>query len=382
MSPDEGTGRRGGRPLSVVLAGGGSGGHIEPAMALADALAHADPTVVITALGTERGLETRVVPARGYRLELIPAVPLPRGLRPELASLPVRIAHAVRAVRAVLDDVHADVVVGLGGYVALPAYLAAWRHRVPIVVHESNVDPGLANRVGARLTRYVAVGLPGTPLPHAQHLGIPLRRSIAELDRAAAGPAARDHFGLRRDAPTLLVSGGSQGARRLNLAVAAAAARLTGAGIQVLHVTGPGNVADVADLALPTGSAPYVRVPFVDRMDLAYAAADMMLCRSGAMTCAELAAVGLPAAYVPLPHGNGEQRRNAEPVVRAGGGVLVDDADLTADWVAGPLVALLLDPVRLATMALAAASLGRRDADQGLVAMVLDAAGGARGRAR
>ena len=378
MSTDEGTGLSRRRPLSVVLAGGGTSGHIEPALALADALVRADPTTVITALGTERGLETRVVPARGYRLELIPPVPLPRGLRPELASLPARVARSVRAVGAVLDRVDADVVVGFGGYVALPAYLAARRHRVPIVVHESNAVPGLANRVGARLTRHVAVGLRGTPLPHAEHLGIPLRRSIAELDRAVARPGAREHFGLRPDAPTLLVSGGSQGARRLNLAVGAAAERLTSAGIQVLHVTGPGNVADVADVAVPPGNAPYVRVPFVDRMDLAYAAADMMLCRSGAMTCAELAAVGLPAAFVPLPHGNGEQRRNALPVVQAGGGILVDDAALSADWVAGPLLALLTDPGRLAVMAAAAASLGRPDADQRLVAMVLAAATGGR----
>jgi len=381
MSTDNGTGLGGRGPLSVVLAGGGTGGHIEPALALADALVRADPSAVVTALGTERGLETRVVPARGYRLELIPAVPLPRGLRLELASLPLRIARSVRAAGGVLDRVHADVLVGFGGYVSLPAYLAARRHRVPIVVHESNAVPGLANRVGARLTRYVAVGLPGTPLPHAQHVGIPLRDSISGLDRFAVGPGAREYFGLLPGAPTLLVSGGSQGARRLNLAIGGAVERLTGAGVQVLHVTGPENVDDVSGVTAATGNAPYVRVPFVDRMDLAYAAADMMLCRSGAMTCAELAAVGLPAAYVPLPHGNGEQRRNAEPVVRAGGGVLVDDAELSADWVAGPLLALLADPRRLAAMAIAAASLGRRDADQRLLAMVL-AAAGSRGRSR
>lgn len=376
MSPDDGTVVGGRRPLSVVLAGGGTSGHIEPALALADALVRSDPATVITTLGTERGLETHVVPARGYQLELIPPVPLPRGVRLELATLPARVVRSVRAAGDVLDRVHADVVVGFGGYVSLPAYLAARRRRIPIVVHESNALPGLANRLGARLTPHVATGQPGTPLPHAVHLGIPLRRAIATLDRVAAGPDARERFGLLAGVRTLLVSGGSQGARRLNLAVGAAAERLTGAGIQVLHVTGPGNVADVAEVMVPVGNPPYLRVPFVDRMDLAYAAADMMLCRGGAITCAELAAVGLPAAYVPLPHGNGEQRLNVEPVVRAGGGLLVEDAELSADWVAGPLLAVLGDPARLAAMAAAAASLGRPDADQRLAAMVVAAAGG------
>ena len=124
---------------------------------------------------------------------------------------------------------------------------------------------------------------------------------------------------------------------------------------------------------MSAGDPPYIRVPFVDRMDLAYAAADMMLCRGGALTCAELAAVGLPAAYVPLPHGNGEQRRNAEPVVRAGGGVLVDDADLTPDWISAHVVPLLQDPERLATMGAAAAHLIPLDADEKLARMILSA---------
>jgi UDP-N-acetylglucosamine--N-acetylmuramyl-(pentapeptide) pyrophosphoryl-undecaprenol N-acetylglucosamine transferase len=378
MSTDDGAGLAGRRPLSVVLAGGGTSGHIEPALALADALVRADPTTMITALGTERGLETRVVPARGYRLELIPAVPLPRGLRLELATLPVRMVKAVRAARAVLGQVQADVVVGFGGYVSLPAYLAARSRGVPIVVHEANALPGLANRVGARLSRYVATGQPGIQLRHARYVGIPLRRSITGLDREAARPAARAYFGLRPDVRTLLVSGGSQGARRLNLAVGAAAAQLTGSGIQVLHVTGPGNVADVAEVTVPPGNQPYVRVAFVEDMGLAYAAADMMLCRSGAITCAELAAIGLPAAYVPLPHGNGEQRRNAEPIVRAGGGLLVDDAELTPEWITGPMLSALTDSDRLAAMSVAARVFGRPDADAALAAMVIAAARGGR----
>jgi UDP-N-acetylglucosamine--N-acetylmuramyl-(pentapeptide) pyrophosphoryl-undecaprenol N-acetylglucosamine transferase len=361
--------------VHVVLAGGGTAGHIEPALALADALRRADPKIGITALGTERGLESKLVPERGYELALIPPVPLPRRPTPALARLPARVATAVRVTAGVLDRVAADVVVGFGGYVALPAYLAARRRRVPLVVHEANARPGLANRVGARLTPHVAVSTPDSPLRHATFVGLPLRQAIATLDRAAARPGARQAFGLDPDRPTLLVFGGSQGARRLNLTMSAAAPAIADAGIQVLHATGRGNT---VELDLPPGSPRYVAVPYLERMDLAYAAADLALCRAGAMTCAELAAVGLPGAYVPLPIGNGEQELNARPVVRAGGGVLVRDADLTPDWLLGTVVPLLANTDRLAAMAAAAAGLGRRDADEQLAAMVGRAAAGAR----
>ncbi len=358
--------------MHVVLAGGGTAGHIEPALALADALRRRDARVGITALGTARGLETRLVPARGYDLALIPPVPVPRRLTPALVGVPRRVAAAVAETGRILDRVGADVVVGFGGYVAAPAYLAARRRGLPIVVHEANARPGLANRLGARLSRHVAVSTAGCSLRGAVFLGLPLRRSIASLDRAALRTTARVELGLDPQAPTLLVTGGSQGARRVNTAAAGAAAALTGAGIQVLHVTGPAHSVQVTPAP---GGAPYVVVPYLDRMDLAYAAADLALCRAGAMTVAELTAVGLPAAYVPLPIGNGEQRLNAEPVVRAGGGLMVADADCTAWWVQDTVVPLLLDPTRLGVMAAAAAALGHRDADEALADLVLSAAG-------
>src|SRR5580693_4448643 len=204
--------------MSVVLAGGGSAGHVEPALALADALRRANPRIPITCLGTERGLETRLVPLRGYDLELIPAVPLPRSVNQQLLSVPGRLGAAVGAVTAVLDRVRADVLVGFGGYVPTPAYLAARRRGIPIVVHEANARPGLPNRIGVRLTRHVFTGQPGTRLAHATYIGIPIRCEIAGLDRLALGDKARAHFGFRPDLPVLLVTGGSQGARSLNLA--------------------------------------------------------------------------------------------------------------------------------------------------------------------
>jgi UDP-N-acetylglucosamine--N-acetylmuramyl-(pentapeptide) pyrophosphoryl-undecaprenol N-acetylglucosamine transferase len=364
-----------GLAMSVVLAGGGTAGHIEPALALADALRRAEPRIRITCLGTERGLETRLVPLRGYELALIPAVPLPRRLTPQLLSVPGRLAGAVRAAADVLEHSRARVLVGFGGYVATPGYLAARRHHVQIVVHDANVRPGLANRLGARFTRHVFTAHPGTKLPHASCIGIPLRREIAGLDRLALGDKAREHFGLRPDLPVLLVTGGSQGARSLNFAVLDAADWIRAADIQVLHILGPRSGIDVR---MPPGGPPYITLPYVDRMDLAYAAADFALCRSGAMTCAELTAVGLPAAYVPLPHGNGEQRLNALPIERAGGGLIVDDAALTPEWIRDVLVPVLLDPDLVAAMSGAASEMGARDSDEWLAAEVLDVMRGQR----
>ncbi|WP_165367423.1 UDP-N-acetylglucosamine--N-acetylmuramyl-(pentapeptide) pyrophosphoryl-undecaprenol N-acetylglucosamine transferase, partial [Phytoactinopolyspora endophytica] len=324
--------------MRVVLAGGGTAGHIEPALATADALLRADSETEIVLLGTERGLETRLVPERGYELAMIPPVPMPRKLTPELIRLPARVRGAVRQTAAMLREREADVLVGFGGYVALPAYLAARRLGLPTVVHEANAKPGLANRIGARFTSHVALATAGVPLPHGEHIGIPLRRSVAVLDRDASRDEAREFFGLTADAPTLLVFGGSQGARRLNGAVTEALDSLIDAGAQVLHAVGAANI----DSAVARPG--YVPVAYIDRMDLAYAAADLALCRSGAITCAEIAAVGLPAVYVPLPHGNGEQRLNAEPTVSAGGGLMVADAELSAAWLTANAVPLLTDP--------------------------------------
>ncbi|HVW41442.1 MAG TPA: undecaprenyldiphospho-muramoylpentapeptide beta-N-acetylglucosaminyltransferase [Amycolatopsis sp.] len=355
---------------TVVVAGGGTAGHIEPAMALADAVKRLCPGATVVALGTARGLENDLVPARGYPLELIPPVPLPRKPTVDLLRLPLKVRDSVRQARQVLDSVGADVVVGFGGYVALPAYFAA-RGRVPIVVHEANQSPGLANRVGARFAERVAVAVPGTPLPGAEVVGIPLRRSITSLDRAELRDQARKHFGLDPDAPTLLVFGGSQGARSINTAVSGAAKELADAGVGVLHAHGPKNSLVVQEFP---GRPPYLPVPYLERMDLAYAAADMVLCRSGAMTAAEVSAVGLPAVFVPLPIGNGEQTTNARPAVDAGAALLVEDADLTPAKVAELVIPMVTDPERIARMSAAAVGLGHREADEVLAKIVLEAA--------
>lgn len=352
----------------VLLAGGGSAGHTSPLLATADALRRREPDLEVTALGTARGLETRVVPAAGYPLELVPPVPLPRRPDLDLLRVPGRLRAARRAALEVIDRVRPDVVVGFGGYVSVPAYLAARKRHIPLVVHEGNALPGIANKLGARLTRHVATSFPDTRLPHATYIGLPIRRMISTLDRGAQRAAGRAEFGLDPDRSTLLVTGGSQGAHRLNEAVLAAAPELSASGVQVLHVVGRDNPVS----APRGGAAPYVVVPYVDRMDLAYAAADLVLCRAGSNTVTEVAAIGLPAVFVPLPIGNGEQALNARPVVGAGGGILVTDAELTADRVRA-LLPLLGDSDRLAKMSRAAAHLIPRDADDRLADLILGA---------
>ena len=380
------------RPISVLLAGGGTAGHIEPALAVADALRAADPDVVITALGTERGLETRLVPERGYDLRLVPAAPLPRKPSMDLLRLPGRMRAAVKATRAVMAERDVDVVVGFGGYVALPAYLAA-RKRVPIVVHEANARAGLANKVGARFADVVAAAVAGSGLKGARIIGIPVRRELSRLDRSAGRSEACAFFGLDPVAPTLLVFGGSQGAQRINAAISGAAEDLGVGDIGVLHAYGRKNSVTLPDAG--PGMPPYVAVPYLDRMDLAYSAADLVLARSGAMTVAEIGAVGLPAVYVPLPHGNGEQRLNADAQVASGAAVVIEDAELTPDVVRDRLIPLVsgaatgrIGPSTLsgteagAAMAVAAARTEGPDAGAELADIVLRLAAKRRGAGR
>lgn len=363
---------RGDRPLSVVLAGGGTAGHTSPLIATAYELQAQQPGVRITAVGTARGLETRVVPAAGLTLELIPPVPLPRRPGVDLALVPARLAASVRAATDILRRTEADVVLGFGGYVSTPVYLAARRLRVPIVIHEQNALPGLANKMAAQLTTHVFTSFPGTRLPHAEYIGLPVRRAITELDRSREAAGARRALGLEEGLPTLLVSGGSQGARSINTATLGARDQLLAQGIQVLHVLGPKNVtAENTRVLDPQTGAAYQPVAFVERMEQAYAAADLMLGRCGAGTVLETAAVGLPAVFVPYPHGNGEQAHNAELVVAAGGGLLLLDADCTAAWVGREIPALFDHPDRLGAMTTALRGVAKTDAAEVLARATL-----------
>lgn len=358
-------------PLRVVLAAGGTAGHIEPALNLADELISLDPATVITVIGGDRGLESTLVPARGYPLRRVSAVPMPRRVSLDMLLVWPRQRAAKRLAKAYLRELKADVVVGFGGYVALPTYLAARELRIPVVIHEANARAGLANRVAARFTPLVYACVPDS-LPAAKVMGLPLRPEIAGLQLAESKSDALANFGLRLDQPVLLVFGGSQGAQHLNEAVAGALPHLLAAGIQVLHAYGSRNIS-------PEASPGYVPIPYITRMDLAYAAADLAVARAGAMTCAELTAVGLPAIYVPLPIGNGEQRLNALPIVDAGGGLLVSDADCTAGWLMAMVPPLMNDSGRLRAMGVVARGLGNRVAGRQFAEVISQVAQVSRG---
>lgn len=349
---------------TALLAGGGTAGHVNPLLALAEHWTAVEPGVSIVVLGTAEGLESRLVPERGFELQTIERVPFPRRLNRDALRFPSRFRGAVRRARAIIRDRGVDVVVGFGGYASAPAYLAARLERVPMIAHEANARPGIANRLAARLGAAVGTTFAGTPVRGARVVGMPLRGEIVALDRVATRPEALRHFGLDPARPVLLVTGGSTGARRLNETISGSAARILGAGWQVVHLTGTGRGG--ADPELPG----FVSLPYCDRMDLAFSAADLVLCRAGSATVSELTVLALPAVLVPYAAGNGEQRLNARGMVAAGAARLVDDAAVTTQWVADGLVPLLMDRAVIARMAAAAQSLERLDGAAELLALV------------
>lgn len=348
---------------TYLLAGGGTAGHVNPLLAVADLLRERDGDTVLV-LGTAEGLESRLVPERGYELLIVDKVPFPRRPNRAAAAFPARFQRAVRQVRAHIREHDVDVVVGFGGYAAAPAYVAARREKVPFVVHEANAKPGLANVLGARRAAAVGVAFEGTPLRGGEVVGMPLRREVVELDRAANRAAAAAEFGLDPERPVLLVFGGSLGALRLNSAFSDAWGDVLAAGWQLLHATG-----ERSDLVDP-GAEGYAQRRYIDRMDLAFALADLIVSRSGSATVSEISALGLPAVYVPYSVGNGEQRLNAASAVAAGAALLLDDATFDGDAVRSHIVPLLNDEARIAAMADAARDVGTRTGTEDLVALI------------
>lgn len=343
--------------LRVVLAGGGTAGHVNPLLATADVLEGRGHKIEV--LGTKEGLESTLVPAAGLTLQTLPKVPMPRRPSKDLLTVPARLKSATKIAEEVLGG--ADVLVGFGGYVSAPAYIAASRLGVPFVVQEQNVRPGWANRLGARSAKSVSLTFPQTRLA-ARHgrtvfTGLPLRRSIVELaeQRSTSEGASRartsacELFGLDPDLPVLLVTGGSLGAQHINEVVASGAPAFAGRA-QILHATGTGKADEISVVAANSPGVTWVIREYISNMEDALAAADLVLCRSGAGTVAELGALGLPAFYVPLPIGNGEQRRNAEGQVAAGGALLVEDKDFSVDNLRNQVLPILGDDAILKRM--------------------------------
>lgn len=305
-------------PLRVLLAGGGTAGHIEPALAVGEALT-ARHGAAVSALGTTKGLETRIIPARGVELHLIEPVPIPRSKPWKLLAVPFKLTRSVAQARKVMRDNKIDVVFGTGGYVSATAYLAGRSCGAALYALETNALAGMANKLGARLGATVFTAVEGAGID-GEVVGIPVRPGLGQASEAELS-AAREQWGLDPERPVLLVTGGSQGAASINAAVADARAELIDDGWQILHAYGPKNT-PLAEMAH------YIGVPYIDNMTAALAVAELTVCRSGAMTVAEVTASRLPAIYVPLPHGNGEQGRNSEQTVAAGGAVRINDRDL------------------------------------------------------
>ncbi|WP_065570811.1 UDP-N-acetylglucosamine--N-acetylmuramyl-(pentapeptide) pyrophosphoryl-undecaprenol N-acetylglucosamine transferase [Microbacterium oleivorans] len=349
---------------TYLLAGGGTAGHVNPLLAVADALMAREPDATVLVLGTREGLEARLVPLRGYELLFVDKVPFPR--RPDAAALrfPARFARAVGQVRSHIRERGVDVVVGFGGYASAPAYVAAGRAGVPTVVHEANAKPGLANVLGARRAAASGVAFEGTPLRGADVVGMPLRPEIVHLDRAALRDEAITAFGLDASRPVLLVFGGSLGAVRINRALAQSWQDVVAAGWQILHAAGERN--DIAD----PGDPAYRIVPYIDRMDLAFAVADMIVSRSGAATVSEISALGIPAVYVPYAVGNGEQALNASAAVSAGAAVLIPDGELTGDRIRSTVVPLLTDPTARQRMRDGASTVGTRSGSENVLGLI------------
>ncbi|WP_394284149.1 undecaprenyldiphospho-muramoylpentapeptide beta-N-acetylglucosaminyltransferase [Corynebacterium sp.] len=327
--------------FTVALAGGGTAGHIEPALAVGEALQNRHDAKVI-ALGTERGLETDIVPDRGFALHLIEPVPVPRKISLDLVALPLKVMRSVRQTRRIFTEEGVDAVFGTGGYVSAPAYLAAKSLRLPFYVHESNAIAGAANKLGVKLGGVGFNAVTGSGMP-GEVVGVPVRPGLGQDPAGEAAARGRQRWGLDPDRPVVLVTGGSQGAASLNAAVADARERLIASGYQILHAYGKKNEA-------PAELAHHVAVPYIDDMAAAYAVADLIVCRAGAMTVAEVTAARLPAIYVPLPHGNGEQGLNADEVVAAGAALRVSDETLTGDWLTGAVDEVFAEPDRLAEM--------------------------------
>lgn len=352
---------------TYLLAGGGTAGHVNPLLAVADGLRERDASAQVYVLGTREGLEARLVPLRGYELLFVDKVPFPRRLDRAAAAFPTSFRRAIAQSRAHIRSHGVDVVAGFGGYASAPAYVAARQARVPFVVHEANAKPGLANVLGARGAAGVGVAFAGTPLRGSRVVGMPLRREIVDLDAAASRAEAAAYFGLDAARPTLLVFGGSLGAMRLNEAFGEAWHDVLNAGWQLLHVTG-----ERSDLPDP-GAEGYAVVRYVDRMDLAFALADVIVSRAGSGTVSEISALGIPAVYVPYAVGNGEQRLNAASAVDAGAARLIPDVEFTAERVRAEIVPLLQDAAALDAMRRAAASVGTRAGTQNVIAMLDEA---------
>lgn len=329
---------------NYLFTGGGTAGHVNPLLTVARAIEARGNQEKVFVLGTMAGLETKLVPEAGFELLTIEKVPFPRRVGLWALVFPFKFLKAVRTVERIIVDRKIDAVVGFGGYVSAPAYLAAKRKRIPLILHEANALPGIANRFGNRFASAAAVAFRTTPLANADFVGMPLRTEITDLANKRDKKAARLFFGLKPDLFTLLVTGGSLGSRSINEVIDQAKSLFAAAGIQLIHIIG--NASSLTELDEPE----YKRVRYVEKMEMAIAASDFAVSRAGAATVSEFSAIGLPALYIPYPVGNGEQKHNVQDLVAAGGGMMLEDKEFSLEYVRSKLISILSDTKRLDEM--------------------------------
>ena len=326
--------------MKIIFAGGGTAGHVEPALAVARLWRERNPEDSLLFLGTSKGLENQLVPAANFELKQIPKVVMPRKFSLSVISAPFAFSKAFLAARQVIKG--ADLLIGFGGYVSAPAYLAAKYLHIPFVVHEANAKPGFANRLGARLSPSVAVAqaVEDGALSSALVTGIPLRSDVATAlsnsagDWAKARANAKSSLGFSPTAPLVFAFFGSQGSVALNAVIEKSLPSLLANGGQLLHAVGKLN-------PLPKSQERYKSTAYIEDMATAYLAADLIISRSGAISCSEINALGRYALFIPLPIGNGEQRFNANHVISQGRGEVIDQEQFSPSWVSINLNRLL-----------------------------------------
>lgn len=369
----------------VLIAGGGTGGHVFPSLAVAAALG--DAGLDVEFVGTARGLESRLVPEAGWALHEVEMHPLSRKLSLATVRLPLTVVRATRQVAALIRERDVAAACVFGGYVSVPLALAARRTSIPLVVHEQNAIPGLANRLAAQWAEAVAVSVPGSAdrfrdPDRVVLTGNPVRPGFADRDLATDRPAALEGFDLEPGRRTLLVFGGSQGARKLNDAVIGSLAMWDDPQqLQILHAAGRGDYERVRAawddaIAAHGGKAPRVRChAFIADMPAAYAVADVVACRAGASTIAELTVFALPSVLVPYPHATDDhQTANARALADVGAARVIPDEWLASRSLVGMCQPWLLDDEARAEAAAAARSLARPDAAERVASLVLRAA--------
>lgn len=351
----------------ALIAGGGTGGHIYPALAIADALVDAGhDKSTIRFVGSRRALEARVVPEAGYEIKLLPGRGIKRKLALQnVAAIAGLVAAFFQAVVLCLK-LRPNVVVSVGGYAAAPAAFAAVLLQIPLVLSETNAVPGAVNKLVGRFAAGSAIAWPDTPLPKATVTGAPVREEMSRIDRSRKGrDAARASLGIPEGRKMVALFGGSLGARSINRAAHDLAERWAARDdLAIYHVVGSRDFEDEALRAAGSDKGLFAKaVEYEHNMPALYAAADVVVCRAGAITTAEVAATGVPAVFVPLPNAPGDhQTANAQALVRVGGAKLVTDSECDGEHLALMLGPMLDDEAGLEAMAVEAASLGKPDA--------------------